>query len=231
MKIALLGSPGVGKTEFANRLRRHYRERGKLVNLIDDYVDQLRTVTRLEYGYFGGHIDNIQVVFKRRERELSWKHDKEVMITVGTVLDSTAYSVLLGEEVFSDRRLIALHKQRLDAIMQSFGMLYTETWDYDYAFLLRRDTRHIKLQTDVTQNDRLDAVLLDLCATFRAPIFQVRPPSEKYPDYDPVKAAIESIRALEEDGSASADERGVRPSDSDGEGKRDSTEPVPDLPE
>ena len=215
MKVAILGAPGVGKTALANELADLLSEwQDETWYVLDDYVYELRNTTRLEYGGYGNFIDDMQVVFKRREWELT--HDGHAnTITVGTVLDSAVQNFVRVEETAKTNKELSIVTERLRAIAATFGLLYTETWDYDYAFLLRSD-------------DAIGRGLVDLLATYRAPVFSFQP---GVPDDEKAQVAFKAIQSLESPEPQEAEERGVRGSEPDGEADGDSPEPVPDVSE
>lgn len=216
MKIGILGSPGVGKTKFAHDLQAELSggtsEHPMIV--LDNYVDDLRNITRLEYGEFGDFVDDLQVVFKRREWELAWQ-DRCDTITVGTVLDSVIHNFTRTEAQIQTRYEIGLQQQRLTSVAATFGLLYTETWDYDYAFFL-------------PTNDEYGKAMHELITTYQAPILTFNP---EVTDDEKASTAAAAIRALEADESAPSEERGVRSSREDGEEDGDLFESVPDVPE
>jgi hypothetical protein len=215
MKIGILGAPGVGKTDFAFELRAELMQNQpyEYFYVLDKYVEELRYYTNLAYGEFGDFIDDLQVVFKRRELELYYP--KKNTITVGTVLDSVIHNFIRTDEITDNRHTIGLQQERLKAIAATFGLLYTDTWDYDYAFVLRSD-------------DTYGKALVDLLATYRAPVLSFNP---EVPDDQKASTAAAAIRALEADKLPKADELGVRSGGEAGEEDGDSTESVPDVPE
>lgn len=97
-------------------------------------MSELRRTTGLAYGFYGNYMDNLQVIFKRREKELKYKDFN--FITCGTVIDSNAYSFLITDVVTRDRNLLPSQYAVIDATMRTQGLVYSETWDYDYAFYL-----------------------------------------------------------------------------------------------
>jgi energy-coupling factor transporter ATP-binding protein EcfA2 len=222
MKIAVLGAPGSGKSDFADALADLLMDQtGRPWGIIDDAVTELRHDTGQEYGMLGNHLDDLQVAFKRREFELVIR-DQD-FITVGTILDTAAHWMARSEVVKDDEA--ALSQIKLQAIAATFGMLYTDTWDYDYAFLVSR-------VSDFTQGGYPHAVqftLESLVATYRAPVFTFKDPEAS--SEQKVKLAADAIRALEKDPIAPTPERGVRRGGEDGEADGDSSEPVPDVPE
>lgn len=223
MKLAILGAPGAGKTEFAEGLRDTLREVHGFPNflIIDTVVEDLRLRTRLEYGGFGSHIDDMQVVFKRREWELHWQETNTNTITVGTVLDSTAHCFVRSEDPARNRRELLTGNERLRAIAETFGMLYTDTWDYDYAFYLpyKGDDPHSRL---------VDAGLVELLTKYAAPVLSFK---HGVPDDEKASTAARAITALEAKQLSETPKRGVEPSGEAGEDDGDSAEPVPDVPE
>lgn len=215
MKVAVLGAPGVGKTEFANELADLLSEwQGKTWYVLDDYVRALQDATGLEYGGYGEFIDDLQIVFKRREWELCHSRATNT-ITVGTVLDSAIHNFVRIEEAAKTRHEVGIVTERLRTIAATFGLLFTDTWDYDYAFLLRSD-------------NVIGRGLVDLLSTYRAPVFSF---NSEVPNDKKAQTAFEAIRSLEEESATTPNERGVRSSGETGSNDRDSSESVPDVPE
>jgi hypothetical protein len=220
MKIAVLGAPGAGKTDFAHELAALLiKQEYDRFWVLDDYVDDLRKRTGQEYGHFGNHIDDLQVVFKRREWELGWRHANT--ITVGTVLDSAIHCFARTEEAVRTRKELGLQAERLRTIAGVFGLLYTDTWDYDYAFLLPYDG-----------DDRMSRFhstgLVELLNTYRAPVLSF---NEGISDDEKAPTAARAIVALEAEQLPATKERGVRSGSEASKAERDSTESVPDVPE
>lgn len=225
MKLAILGAPGAGKSDFAHDLADKLEEAGeKPFMLIDFVVEDLRRVTGLEFGGFGSHIDDMQVVFKRREEELELSfYDNGNMntITVGTVLDSTAHCFVRAEDPAHNRKELFTSNERLRAIAETFGMLYTDTWDYDYAF-------YLPYKGEDPYSRLVDAALVELLTKYAAPVLSFK---RGVTDDEKASTAARAITALEEKQLSEAPERGVRPSGEAGEDDGDSTESVPDVPE
>ena len=214
MKIGLVGAPGAGKTKFSEELKKIIIDEGFLedITLIDGYVDELRLNTLLEYGEYGDFVDDLQVVFKRREWELGWADYNA--ITCGTVLDSVVHNFVRTDHTPRNRRELAVHTTRLKTIASTFGLLYTETWDYDYAFYLPTD-------------DVMGKALVDILSTYRAPVMTFNP---EIKDDEKVRTAFNAIVALEKNPSPQAEEPGVRGSGEEGASERDSADDVPDVP-
>lgn len=224
MKIAVLGAPGSGKSDFAHELAELLQdpeESGMSYLVLDGLVEDLRLTTGQEYGMLGNHIDDLQVVFKRLEWESAWSVRSS--ITVGTVLDSSAHNFARVEHV-SDSE-VPLTQIKLQAIAATFGMLYTDTWDYDYAFLLGKPE-------DFTQGGYphlIQVTLNRLINAYRAPVLTFNP---EVPNDKKASTAADAIRALEEETAIAASiKRGVRRGGEDREDDGDSPEPVPDVPE
>lgn len=218
MKIGILGAPGSGKTRFANELQQEFHDtipigEGGVTYVLDGYVGELRNNTGREYGEFGDFVDDLQVVFKRREWELTWRDART--ITCGTVLDSVIHNFLRTEAPAKERYEVGLHLERLKSVAATFGLLYMDLWDYDYAFFLPTD-------------DEYGRAMRSLIATYRAPVFTFNP---EVPDDEKASTAIAAIRSLEEDQLPAPQERRVRSGSEDGGEDGDSPDSVPDVSE
>jgi hypothetical protein len=220
MKIAVIGAPGAGKSEFAHDLARTlFKEQGERYRVVDDYVPELRQTTHLEYGGFGDYISDLQVVFKRREWELAWPDFHT--ITVGSVLDSTAHCFARVEDTVHNSRELVLASERLRTIAETFGLVYVDTWEYDYAFYLpyTGDDHYSRL---------VNQALVELLRTYSPIVFSFK---SEVPDDQKASTAARTILALEAEQLPPTEQRGVRPGGADGEADGDSSEPVPDVPE
>lgn len=220
MKIAVLGAPGAGKTAFAEELTSLLAQEleGSIFRL-DGYVDELRNTTHLEYGGFGDYISDLQVVFKRREWELSWPDAHT--ITTGTVLDSVAHCFARVEDTVNNSRELVLASERLRTIAETFGLMYVDTWDYDYAFYLpyTGDDRYSTL---------VDTALVELLRTYTPVVFSFKP---EVSDDEKATIAAKTIFTLEAEQLPSLDEQRVRPGGEESETDGDSSESVSDVPE
>lgn len=225
MKIGVLGAPGSGKSQFAHALAEELARPGRGFEdrplVLDNYVRELRTSTGLEYGGFGTHIDDLQVVFKRREWELTWQRIGRSTITVGTALDSAVHCFVRSDEEARTRREVGLQAERLRTIAAIFGLLYTDTWDYDYAFWLRfkGDDHYGNVTSDGL------AALID---AYHAPILTFE---KDTPDDEKAQIAARAIAALESEQLSPPQERGVRRGSEASGADGDSVESMPDMPE
>jgi hypothetical protein len=222
MKIAVLGAPGSSKSKFADALADLLMDQtGRPWGIIDDAVPELRHDTGQEYGMLGNHIDDLQVAFKRREFELVIR-DQD-FITVGTILDTAAHNFARVEVVKDEEA--PLTQIKLQAIAATFGMLYTDTWDYDYAFMVGDHTQFTKGSYPHLVQTTLNRLIM----SYRAPVLTFD--NQGLSSDEKAKLAADAIRALEEDPIAPTPERGVRRGSEDGEADGDSSESVPDVPE
>jgi hypothetical protein len=221
MRIGVIGAPGAGKTEFARELARLLveEERTKRFVRVDGYVDELRNDTRLEYGHYGSYVDDLQVVFKRREWELTWGN--EFSISCGTVLDSIAHCFVRTEDPALTPRSIALQSERLRTVASMFGQLYMDIWDYDYAF-------YLPYKGDDPMSRLVDKALIELLHSYAPPVLSFKPEIE---DDQKATTAARAIAAFEADDASEASEHGVRSGSEDRGEDGDSSESVPDVPE
>lgn len=135
MKIGILGAPGAGKSEFAHRLKIKLSESlfPESFYIIDDYVQDLKRETNLALGPWAAHFENYMIAGVRIAEEYRVK--KYDTITVGTVLDTLTYSLILGSynlSLDSTNEEFEVAK----AAVNGFGLIYSESWDYNLSFYL-----------------------------------------------------------------------------------------------
>lgn len=129
MRIGVLGPPGVEKSKFARALGKEFG-----LKVVDNYVQRLQKTTSLALGPWSSHSENFMVAGVRLAEEYKAGEDR---ITVGTVVDSIAYSavhsdVLLHNTPTGHQAAYAAAQGAISGL----SLLYSETWEYHLAFLL-----------------------------------------------------------------------------------------------
>jgi nicotinamide riboside kinase len=132
MKIALLGSPGAGKSKLAGALARKHELR-----VVDNYVQKLQKSTGLALGPWATYPENLMIAGVRAAAEAKAAQSDQI-ITVGTVVDTLVYCAVRSDvDLHSpDPDLRNAAYQAASAAMAGVGMWYSQTWDYTLAFYL-----------------------------------------------------------------------------------------------
>lgn len=135
MKIGIVGAPGAGKSEFARRLKTRLSEDlfPDSFYIIDNYVQDLQEDTGLALGPWAAHFENYMVAGIRFAAEA--KYAKEDTITVGTILDTITYTLILGSIDLTDDYSNDQFVESQTAI-NGMALLYGQTWDYNMTFYL-----------------------------------------------------------------------------------------------
>jgi hypothetical protein len=154
MKIALIGSEGSGKTEFAEAFRDRYLDKDcsdcakkNPTVIIDDYVEEIGEESDLAVGGGASYIGNLMVITGRIQRERkAMAEGARNLITCGTIVESSIYAVIDAVRGQSEP-----HWVRVTNLMNMIGSIYSDTWDYDETFVLplaERDEDVISGQVD-----------------------------------------------------------------------------------
>lgn len=131
MKIALIGTPGSGKTDLAHALDD--------ATVIDDYAQEVAERGDWAIGFSGGYLTNLAVALERHSLERSVWESEGHTVTCGTVIESSVYMALHFEE--SQRYLNegpdrAAEMQRIQASMEIFACIFMDTFKYDRVYYL-----------------------------------------------------------------------------------------------
>jgi hypothetical protein len=139
MKIAVIGVPGSGKTEFAYALKSLLESNGK-VAVIDDYAEEASKEIDIAKGFSASWYLDLFVSLKRLGLERHALKDNEIVITCGTIIESTQYSMAN----FADRIDFKLENEksdeakRIQAAMMTFACLFMDTFAYDQVYFLNQ---------------------------------------------------------------------------------------------
>lgn len=163
MRIGLVGTPGSGKTALAESLKIALQsldqEGFENVAVVDNYVEDLQSEVDLALGFFGTYIGNLHVALKRESEERLAAKDNDVVITCGTLFETSSYSVQFMQ---GDLDLIPKNNDeakydlliRIEAMTRVLACLYVDTFKYDYIFYLPpfeeiKDTRITELEKNL----------------------------------------------------------------------------------
>lgn len=146
--IALLGSPGSGKTHLAEAIKDEFiRNDGQCeecntpVAIVDSYPEMVRDSGSYEIGLDGGYMANISIALGRYNMERHFFHHGgyKTAIICGTVIESSVYSAMHFERSIkmatTDEDKLQ-EAQRFDASVKFLAALYMDTFKYAKAFYI-----------------------------------------------------------------------------------------------
>lgn len=139
MNVALIGTPGSGKSELASALARDMITKAdKRVAVVDGYVPEIELRTDLAIGAITGYLGNFYVALDRYAHERIARRDNEVVITCGTMIETSIY---LAMSFIAMAKTLSEHEKtqaasKVDAILRMMAILYGDIVDYDQAFYL-----------------------------------------------------------------------------------------------
>jgi hypothetical protein len=176
MRVGLIGSPGSGKSDVAERLSDEYD-----LLVIDDYVPSVEQFADLALGYAADFLPNLLVPAERWKHE---RHAKDDYVTCGTHVESACYSAIWAHD---NLKLFPEEKARIlrqATITTDVIALYIATaWTYDSAFYLP-----LPQGTGTEFDQRLDFSIRDALAMM----------SIDYVTLDENDRAAQAIRLLKE---------------------------------
>lgn len=162
IKVALLGAPSSDKTGTALTVQAGLTDHK--VQVCDDYVSEIAERSDNTLGHFASYLGNLQVAIGRweRERQLIRDHKPDVLITCGTVVETTVYEALnaLAQASLNGESLTLREVQnnkRASVTMTMLGIMTFDTWDYDYAYYMPLD------EDATTYNKAVDTHILEAC--------------------------------------------------------------------
>lgn len=140
MKVALLGSPGAGKSAVARKLTTRL---GKEWRVIDGYVDKLTTRTGHPFGAIfdrSAFRRNVQVIGERWTLEDAAQHKGLNTITCGSIFETIVYAAAQGMPIqrLGSEQLMLEEIEIAKQMMSTFGLLASMEFDYDALFYLER---------------------------------------------------------------------------------------------
>lgn len=144
--IALLGSPGSGKSKIAEAIKDELirgdgqcNECNTPVEIVDNYTRRIEDDGEYEVGLDGGYMANISVAVERynRERFVGKGMKPKTMITCGTVIETSVYTSQHFERTL---RTLPTDEEkmeeaiRMEACVKMLAVLYMDTFKYGKAF-------------------------------------------------------------------------------------------------
>ncbi len=122
MKIAVIGSFGIGKTYFCNQLHNHYLQKGANVIVVDEVARScplpLHEKTTKDAQAW--------VLFSQMVREIEAQKDHDIVICDRGVMDNYAYFVRAHKE-----------KRELDSVVKYWMS------SYDFVFKIRNTPKYL----------------------------------------------------------------------------------------
>lgn len=155
MQVALIGAPGSGKSELADRLSTKYN-----LFKVDGYIPRLENRTGIVMGYLADLVPNLLCATERLSAEYECMQNKgEEYVICGTVIESSAYTAIRAVENFMHVEDKRGERMRIQAIMDTLVMML-EDWRYDYVFYLPLSQSH-----EDEWDKRLDQSIREALAT------------------------------------------------------------------
>lgn len=150
--IALLGSPGSGKTRLANAIHDELiRNDGCAdcntpIAIVDNYALAVRDEGEYEIGPRGGYMANISIAVERYNRERKVSNEQyKTLITCGTIIETSVYLVQGFEKSMESKPTNEAkmeEAQRIKGCINMLAVLYMDTFKYDKAFYMPPSKPH-----------------------------------------------------------------------------------------
>lgn len=194
IKVALLGAPSSGKTELAQELVKTLED----VQVADAYVPAIEERSDNTLGHFASYLGNLQVALGRWEceRALARDHKPSILITCGTIVETTVYeavNALVDASVSNDGENLTIralqNNKRASVTMTMLGIISYDTWDYDLAY-------YLPVSEDADQSSKVvDNHILEAAEALGVPV--------KTLDTDAIATIVQDITAYEAETTAS----------------------------
>lgn len=139
MRIALIGTPGSGKTDLAASIEAELLTRDKTVSVIDGYAPAFQTARNIAIGPMGDYIVNLSIALDRyHEERLAAQTDNDYVITCGTLIETAVYQAMqfAALNTIASEETRADLAPRVDATLRMFAVLYVDAFKYDTACYL-----------------------------------------------------------------------------------------------
>jgi hypothetical protein len=230
MKVALIGSPGAGKTKLAQKLVRRLNKtpleempEGRW-KLIDGYVDQLQKRTALPFGALSTIPHNLAVISDRWVREAELQSQGFHTVTCGSIYESIMYSTFSTLFNSNNEAAMVYDQTHYRIMMEALGVLESRTYDYDAIFWLPW-TSERELEQNGTWEAVINAKLPEMLDGFDKFAVPLRGTSKEN-----FERVIEVIRITGTWAKIAEDEqRSVRASTDDSSEPEPRSEPVSDV--
>lgn len=146
-RIALIGVPGSGKTEFAEALDDFLVKNDGIckecltpVAIVDDYAIPASEEIDLTEGFAASWYLDLFISLKRTAAERQAARKGKTVITCGTIIESTQYAMAN----FANRMDFKLENEksdeakRIQAAMMTFACLFMDNFSYDKIYFLNQ---------------------------------------------------------------------------------------------
>ena len=146
-RIALIGVPGSGKTEFATALEDFLVVNDGIckacltpVAIVDDYATPASEEIDIASGFAASWYLDLFISLKRLAEERRAAVEGKTIITCGTIIESTQYAManFASRMDFKMDREKEDEAKRIQAAMMTFACLFMDTFAYDRVYFLNQ---------------------------------------------------------------------------------------------
>jgi hypothetical protein len=131
MRIGLIGAPGSGKTDLAWAIEKAISGN---VNIVDEYVMHVEAEFNYKADRWATYIVNLAIAIERFKWEREAQDEFPVLVTCGTVLDTTVY-MAAEVELMADPGHEGWQRRSV-ASLATIGCMVDDLYTYDYSFYL-----------------------------------------------------------------------------------------------
>jgi hypothetical protein len=137
MRIAIIGAPGAGKSDLANRLAPYLK-----LHKVDNYIDKLEKKTGIAMGYLADFVPQLMCAAERIEAEYyQMQRYSEDYVLCGTTVESVAYIAIRAVDSLQYTEDKHAATARAQAAIDAATLLL-EHWNYDHVLYLPLSQSH-----------------------------------------------------------------------------------------